>query len=141
MKNTADTWHTEHSIEITARPERIWAIFRDVPAWKQWNAGIEQISLEGPFAEGTWFTMKPPGQEELRSQLIDVREGQHFIDETRVGDLVIKVTHRLERKSAQLTRVVYAVDAQGPEAAQVGEAISADFPEVLAALSLRANAA
>ncbi len=134
MENTTSSWATDHSIQTAAAPERIWALFRDVPGWKRWNAGIEQIDLEGPFATGTWFSMTPPGQEALRTKLIDVRDGEHFIDETQVGELVVTVTHRIERVAANLTRIVYALEAKGPDAAQVGPAIAADFPEVLAAL-------
>jgi len=132
--NTSDSWQTEHTIQTRSAPERIWAIFQDVPGWKRWNAGIEQIELEGPFATGTWFSMTPPGQEALRTKLIDVRDGEHFIDETQVGDLVITVAHRIERVTGNVTRIVYAVEAKGPGAAEVGPAIAADFPEVLSAL-------
>jgi hypothetical protein len=130
-----NTWRTEYAIEISATPETIWSIFRDVAAWKNWNAGIEQIDIEGPFATGTWFTMKPPGEEALRSQLVDVRENVCFVDETRVGDLAILVAHRIEPLGPERTRIVYAVDAHGPQASEIGPAVSADFPEVLASLS------
>lgn len=140
MKTNAPTWHTEHSTETTASPERIWALFRDVPGWKTWNAGIEEISLEGPFASGTWMTMRPPGQDPLRTQLIEVREGACFVDETRLGDLVVTVTHRIEQVATGRTRIVYAVDAAGPDADQVGPAVAGDFPQVLAALVQRATA-
>lgn len=130
-----NTWRSEYAIETSAAAETIWGIFRDVPGWKDWNAGIEQIELEGPFAAGTWFTMKPPGEEALRSQLIEVRENVCFIDETRVGDLTILVAHRIEPLGPARTRIVYAVDAQGPQASEIGPAVSADFPEVLASLS------
>jgi hypothetical protein len=43
------------------------------------------------------------------------------------------------RLAANVTRMVYAVDAQGPGAAEIGPAIAADFPEVLAALSALAE--
>ncbi|WP_234682453.1 SRPBCC family protein [Bradyrhizobium monzae] len=128
-------WRSEYAIETSASPETIWSIFRDVPGWKHWNAGIEQIVIDGPFAAGIWFTMTPPGEEALRSQLIDVRENVCFVDETRVGDLAIKVAHRIERLGPARTRIVYAVDAQGPQAAEIGPAVSADFPEVLASLA------
>jgi hypothetical protein len=141
LMKTSDSWQTEHSIQTSAAPERIWAIFQDVPGWKRWNAGIEQIELEGPFATGTWFSMTPPGQEALRTKLIDVRDGEHFIDETRVGDLVITVAHRIERVTGNVTRIVYAVEAKGPGAAEIGPAIAADFPEVLAALAALAEVA
>ena len=133
MSTAPDTWQTEHSIETSAAPAALWAIFRDVDGWTRWNDGIEQIELEGPFATGTWFTMKPPGQDPLRSRLVDVRENECFVDETRMGDLVITVAHRIERVGSR-TRVTYAVDAKGPEASEVGPAVSSDFPAVLAAL-------
>jgi hypothetical protein len=136
---TTSTWSTEHSIETTAPAETIWGIFRDVAGWKAWNAGIEHIELEGPFADGTWFTMKPPGQDALRSRLVDVRENERFVDETRVDDLVVRVAHRIERLGAGRTRVVYALEAEGPGASEIGPAIASDFPEVLAALAERAT--
>lgn len=136
----ANIWKTEYAIETSATAETIWSIFRDVPGWKNWNAGIEQIDIDGPFATGTWFTMKPPGEEALRSQLVDVRENVCFVDETRVGDLAILVAHRIQPLGPARTRIVYAVDAHGPQASEIGPAVSADFPEVLASLSRLAEA-
>lgn len=133
-------WRSEYAIETSAAADTIWSIFRDVAAWKNWNAGIEQIDIDGPFATGTWFTMKPPGEEALRSQLIDVRESECFVDETQVGDLVIKVTHRIESLGRARTRIVYAVDAKGPQAAEIGPVVASDFPEVLASLAKLAEA-
>jgi hypothetical protein len=135
MTTTHDTWRSEHGIDTTARPETIWCIFRDVPRWKTWNAGIEHIELEGPFAEGTWFKMKPTGQDTLRSRLVEVRENERFVDETRVAGLVVTVAHRIERLGATRTRVTYAIDVTGPGASEVGPAIASDFPDVLAALA------
>jgi hypothetical protein len=133
-------WRHEYAIETSAPGETIWRIFQDVPGWKNWNAGIEQIEIDGPFAVGTWFTMKPPGEDALRSQLIDVRENVCFVDETRVGDLIIKVAHRIEPLGSARTRIVYAVDAEGPQAAEIGPAVASDFPEVLASLARLAEA-
>src|SRR5882672_6394038 len=109
--STEQIWRGEYGIETSATAEAIWSIFRDVPGWKTWNAGIEHIEIDGPFAAGTWFTMKPPGQDTLRSKLIEVRENACFVDETRVGDLVIAVAHRIESSGTGGTRIVYAVDA------------------------------
>jgi hypothetical protein len=62
------------------------------------------------------------------------------VDETRVGDLVVTVAHKIEPASAGRTRITYAVEAKGPDAAEIGAAVSADFPEVLAALVKLAEA-
>jgi hypothetical protein len=139
MTSTQDTWQKQFSIETTATAEAIWKIFRDVPGWKTWNAGIESIELEGPFVSGTWFTMKPPGQDAFRSRLIDVRENECFVDETRVGPLLVKVEHRIQSLGPQRTLVTYALAATGADAAEIGPAIASDFPEVLAALAARAE--
>ena len=128
-------WQQAFDTFTSAAPATVWQLFVDVDGWAAWNAGIESISLRGPFADGTEFTMKPPGEEALRSQLIDVRENVCFIDETRVGDLAIKVAHRIEPLGSARTRVVYAVDARGPQASKIGPAVASDFPEVLASLA------
>ena len=128
-------WRGEYAIETVATADVIWSIFRDVPGWKSWNAGIEHIEIEGPFAAGTWFTMKPPGEDSLRSRLVEVRENACFVDETRVGELAITVAHRIETLGAARTRITYTTEAIGPDAAAIGPAVASDFPEVLAALA------
>ncbi len=135
MHNAQTQWHTEHAVETQATPETVWSVFRDVGSWRQWNGGIEHIALEGPFATGTWFTMKPPGQDALRSRLLEVQENRGFTDETRVGDLTVTVSHRLDPLPGGRTRIVYAVDAAGPGASEIGPMVSSDFPEVLSALA------
>jgi hypothetical protein len=132
--STQTTWKTEFSAETSASVETIWQIFRDVGAWQNWNAGIESLEIDGPFASGTWFSMKPPGQDALRSCLIEVRENECFVDETRVGELTVRVSHRIQRLGTASTRVTYSVEAEGPDAAEIGAAVSSDFPEVLASL-------
>jgi hypothetical protein len=111
-----------------------------VPGWRTWNAGIEHIDIDGPFSTGTWFTMKPPGEDPLRSRLVEVCENECFVDETRIGDLAITVAHRIEPLGAGRTRIAYAVEARGPEASEIGPAVASDFPEVLAALVKLAEA-
>ena len=68
-----DTFTIEHTTETTAAPEAVWALFCDAPGWSSWNAGVESVELDGPFADGTWFSMKVPEQvEPFRSRLVDV---------------------------------------------------------------------
>lgn len=135
MTNTqGNVWNAEHSIETSASPAAIWALFRDAAGWQKWNAGVERVELEGPFASGTWFTMKTPGQDAFRSQLKEVRENELFVDETCVGELVVTVAHRIEPIGAARVRIVYAIQAEGAEAGEIGPAIASDFPDVLASL-------
>ncbi len=127
-------WTAEHDIVCGVPPQTIWNLFRDVNGWGRWNAGIESIRLEGDFAVGQEFTMQPPGQDAFRSRLIEVVENERFVDETRLGDVVVRVAHRIEGLTEDRTRIVYATEVDGPDAAEIGRAVSADFPQVLAAL-------
>ena len=128
------TWNTEFAIDIAASPARIWALFTDVPGWPRWNPGIDRIALHGAFAAGTTFEMAPPGQDAFTSTLVEVEANRRFVDETRVGDVVVRVSHVIEPRDRG-SHVVYAIAVEGPQAAEIGGAISADFPDVLARLA------
>lgn len=128
-------WRRAYARPTKASPTAIWKLWSDVEGWGAWNAGIERIQLHGPFREGTEFTMKPPGQEAIRSRLVRVAPEREFVDETIVGDLTVRVSHRIERATDGAVTIVYAVEACGPQSAEIGPMISADFPEVLEALT------
>lgn len=138
---TQAQWQCEHAIETTASPTAIWRRWEDVASWKQWNAGVQDIQLKGAFATGTWFDMTLPDGEVVSSRLDDVRRLDRFVDETLVGELRVRVSHRIVPLAGGRTQIVYAVDARGPDAAQIGPMISSDFPAVLAALAALAESA
>jgi uncharacterized protein YndB with AHSA1/START domain len=136
-------WEYEHSVETTAAPEALWRHWSDMAAWPQWNAGIETIDVEGPFEAGTAFTMTPPGDEPIRMRLVEIEPGRSFTDEMDAGDFVVRTEHRLEPVAGGLTRIRYRTQITGEAAGHVGPElgpqITADFPEVLAALAKRAE--
>ena len=127
-------WSHEESIVVIAAPHRIWARFRNVEDWSSWNDGIEHVELHGPFAEGTTFTMKPPGQDALTSRLTRVIPDREFTDETVVGDVRVVVNHGLTELPNASCRVSYRTEVTGPDAEEVGRMVTSDFPQVLAAL-------
>jgi hypothetical protein len=134
-------WTHEESIETTASPARVWSLLADVAGWKRWNAGIERIEIHGPFVAGTKFSMQPPGQEPFESTLISVTENGGFTDETVVGDTRVLVHHRIEARPSGGARVVYRTEITGPDAAEFGPFVTADFPQVLAGLCALAESA
>ena len=127
-------WSQETSVESIAAPARIWALFADVAGWPRWNAGAERIALHGPFADGSTFVMQLPGGHSVTSTLSGVREGIGFRDVTEFDGCCVQVEHRIEPRREGCTRVVYRVDVDGPAAADIGPRVTADFPQVLAAL-------
>jgi Polyketide cyclase / dehydrase and lipid transport len=131
-------WEYEHSVETTATSQALWRHWSDMAAWPQWNDGIEKIQIDGPFAVGTTFTMTPPGDDPVQMRLVEIVEGELFTDEMDAGDFLVTTVHRLEPLPTGRTRILYRTQITGPAADQIGPqlgpAITADFPQVLAAL-------
>jgi uncharacterized protein YndB with AHSA1/START domain len=131
-------WTTEHAIETTAPPEAIWRVWADVPRWSEWNPDIERIEISGPFEADSTITMTPRGQEPIELRIAEAVEPALFVDEADLGEVVVRTLHRAERVDGGPTRVVYRMEITGPASdtlgPELGPQISADFPEVLAAL-------
>jgi hypothetical protein len=128
-------WQKDYSIEANASPEKIWNIFRDIPGWTRWIAGLEKIEIKGAFKTGTEYVLTPRGQGPVSALLIEVKENEYFIDESRNGEVTIRITHRTQSISPTRTRIIYSAQITGPAAEEIGKAISADFPDVLKALA------
>ena len=136
-------WEYEHTVETPAAPDVVWRLWSDIVAWPQWNEGIETITVDGPFAVGTAFTMTPPGDEPVQMRLARIVPGELFTDEMDAGDFTVRTVHRLKQAAGGRTRIIYRTEISGPAADQVGPqlgpAITADFPQVLAALAALAE--
>jgi hypothetical protein len=134
-------WTQEYSVEASASPSSVWKLLSDVTTWSAWNAGVESIELTGAFATGSVFKMTVPGAPDaFTSRLLDVRVNGGFTDETVVGDTVVLVHHRLAALPSGGTKITYRAEVSGPDADELGPQISADFPQVLAALKVVAEA-
>ncbi|MEZ5642943.1 MAG: SRPBCC family protein [Burkholderiaceae bacterium] len=134
-------WNTEAQTDIAASPGRVWQLLADVAGWPRWNAGVAAARLLGPFATGSRFEMQlPDGGPLLQSELADVQPGRYFTDVTAFHGVVVRVTHAIAPQSEGGVRVTYRTEVEGPGAAEIGAGVSADFPDVLAALKRLAEA-
>ena len=136
-------WTTEYTLTTEASPEALWELLSDVNGWGAWNEGIETITLDGPLAVGATFQMKPPGEDVLTSTIVELEDNRLLTDRTDLGELVIQVAHELRPLADRGTSITYRVEVSGPAAdaqgEEVGTAISADFPQVMAALAAAAQ--
>ena len=137
------TWEYEYSVTTSADRDAVWRHWSDMAAWPAWNAGIEKLEIDGPFEVGTTFTMIPPGDDPVRLRLTEIVPGEMFTDQADGGDFVVTTVHRLEPAGDGGTLIVYRTQITGPAAAhigpEIGPAITADFPDVLAALAALAE--
>lgn len=135
-------WVTEYSGETSASPEEVFVLLGDPATWPEWNEGVARIDLAGPFAAGTQAVMAFPDGTELPFLITWVDADRGYEDETPVPDtgVVVRVRHELAATKTG-TRITYRVEADGPDeaAAEVGAGVSADFPEVIAALGAHAE--
>jgi hypothetical protein len=125
-----------HTVETDVPAEAIWSLYEDVSTWPSWDDGAERITRDGPFETGTTGTMKLVGQEPLRYRLAKVEPLREFVDETPVGDLVVRVSHLLEPQDDGRLRVTYSAQIAGPadQAREIGPMITEDFPDTMASL-------
>lgn len=134
-------WTKEYHGQSGARPSAVFALLADLGNWPQWNAGVAQIASDGPFAAGTTATMVLPDQTQLPFRLAWVEPGRGFEDVTELPGATVRVLHRLEPSLDGGTRITYRCTVEGADEAEVGLAVSADFPDVIAALAARAESA
>jgi hypothetical protein len=133
-------WMTEHTHDTPASPEAVFALWADVEGWPAWDASLVATTISGPFAAGTAGTLHPQGMPEPIAFVITaVDEGAGFADETRLGPLQLRFRHRVEARAGG-SRIIVAVEAEGPDSDQVGPAVAADLPESVAALAAAAQA-
>jgi hypothetical protein len=98
--------------------------------------------LAGPFAAGSKITMVPHEGDPIELRIAEAAEPSTFVDQAEFGGVVVRTIHRVEALDDR-NRVVYALEITGPEAdtlgPEIGPDITADFPDVLAALVQRAE--
>src|SRR5215472_6714467 len=103
-------WVKEYTAECAASPAQVFSILAEPARWSEWNAGVRRIDMHGPFAEGTTAVMVLPDETALPFRFT-----------------WIEVDRGCE------------VDGPADVAAEVGAAVSADFPDVISALGARAE--
>lgn len=133
---TTTTFSYAHALETDVPAAAIWALYEDVRTWPDWDAQAELVTRDGPFAAGWSGTMKFLGQDPLPYRLTKVEPLREFVDETPVGDIVVRVSHLLEPAGQGRLRVTYAAEIDGPgeQAHEIGPMITADFPQTMASL-------
>lgn len=94
------------------------------------------------YSSETAAVMAFPDGAELPFLITWVEKDRGYADETPVPDagVVVRVRHELASNGSG-TRITYRVEAESPDeaAAEIGAGVSADFPEVIAALGAHAE--
>ncbi|WP_328484321.1 polyketide cyclase [Streptomyces sp. NBC_00377] len=131
-------WTYEHSLDTDAAPEAIWHLWADVENWGVWNADIASIRIDGPFQAGAEIVMNPAGDDPVHLHVAETSANEGFVDEARFEGLLLRTVHRLDSGEEGRTRVTYRMEITGAHAdelgPQIGPAVTADWPQTIAAL-------
>lgn len=137
-------WPKTETVETTASAAQVWALWEDVPRWTQWDEGLDDIGIDGPFTVGTCGHIKPTSGPRLRFALIEVDPGRAFTDETRLPLCRLRFAHTLTPIDEERTAVTLTVSFHGPLRALfqrvIGKDIAADLRAQLERLVATAEA-
>lgn len=84
------------------KKETIWRLWTDINHWTTWHGDLDYCKMEGPFAAGNHFMLKPKGGPAFKIQLTEVIEGQEFTDCTTFWGAKMYDTHSLEETAGGL---------------------------------------
>lgn len=129
----------EESVTTSATPAQVWALWNDVGSWHCWDPAVEQVALEGHFAEGAAGTVRLTGGISAPLVLEVVEPGARYLDRLVIGELVVRIDHQV-RPEADGSRITVRTTVDGPGADGVGPLVVADTPTALAALVEMAEA-
>lgn len=106
-------WPVEHTEITTATPQTVWTLWEQVPRWTEWDDGLDEISLDGPFAVGTPGRIKPTGGPRLAFTLIELEPGKRFTDETKLPLCRLRFAHALAATADGRTAITITVSFHG----------------------------
>jgi hypothetical protein len=128
----------ERTVTTTASPADVWVLWSDVGSWHAWDPAVEEVALEGHFAEGAGGTMVLSGGIEASFMLEIVEPGRRYLDRLSLGDLVIRIDHEVAAVDGG-AEVTVRTTIEGPGAADIGPMVTNDTPVALEALTRMAE--
>lgn len=93
--------------------EDFWRIWTDVNNWATWHGDLDYCKLDGPFAVGNHFMLKPKGAPAVKIELTDIEEGRKFTDCTTFFGAKMYDTHEIEETKEGI-RLINRLEVTGP---------------------------
>jgi uncharacterized protein YndB with AHSA1/START domain len=134
----------EHSILVNAAPERVFALYADVPNWNRWDPDTKASSISGPFKTGTSGSLTPTKGNTVPMLITSVVPNRSFTVESKIPLFRMVFEHEL-KPTGKVTQVVHRVTFYGALAFLLGRVIGSQLnkglPVTLAKLKATAEAA
>ena len=77
-------WSRTHSTVVKGlKAEQVWQVWTDVNQWHTWQPDIDHARLDGAFAVGNTFVLKPKGGPTVNIEIVRADTNRQFTDLTR----------------------------------------------------------
>lgn len=73
-----------HEVTTTADPAEVWRLWTDVSTWKDWDKGLKDAVLDGPFEAGARGEIVPLSGPNARFDVTEIDDGQSYTFQTRL---------------------------------------------------------
>ncbi len=130
QEKAATNKHFWYSMETSATPEKIWAIWTDVSNWKTWDTGLKDASLEDEFKFGAKGKILSLEGRTSKFKVVSINEGKSYTYKTKLplGSLYVKRYLNTENGKTIFTHEVWF---KGLTSGIFAKAFGADFREML----------
>lgn len=102
----------EKHIVISAKPETIFRIYRDVENWSQWDPDTKSSSLDKGLELGSKGTLKPAKGFPVPMEVTSIQDNRHFTATSKTALFRMDFDHLLEPVENS-TRVIHRVRITG----------------------------
>lgn len=90
-------WEKSYSkIYKDVNKEQIWQIWADVNNYPKWHDDLDYCKLDGEFAVGNYFMLKPKGVRPFKVIITELIKNQKFVDCTHFCGAKMFDIHELE---------------------------------------------
>jgi hypothetical protein len=122
--------HFSHTLTTTASLESLWKVWTDVARWKDWDKGLREATIKGPFEPGTKGKLIPDKGPKSTFRITEVVVNQTYTFKTRIpfGWLVIK---RMAKAEQGLTKFTHEVQFTGPFSKYFGKKLGGRYRQML----------
>jgi carbon monoxide dehydrogenase subunit G len=107
----------QHSVVISAPPERVWAVLVDVERWPERIPTVDSVERldDGPLAVGTRTRLKQPRLSPAVWTVTELTDGTSYTWESRTSGVTVVASHDVE-PHPDGSRLTLALTVSGPMA-------------------------
>ncbi len=115
QKGPSSPQHFQHTVETTAPAERIWQIWTDVAHWKDWDTGLADAEMAGPFEKGAKGRITTLEGRKVKFKVVDFEPGRSYTYRTALplGGLYVKRYWEENSDGIQFTHEVWFAGLTG----------------------------